>query len=85
MLAAAVRAGADGLFVTPTTFNYSQIKVIVDFAMTNRLPSIFGESDSVSAGGLMSSKNEPNDRSGGMREFFAKRSQSRPKALRARE
>jgi putative tryptophan/tyrosine transport system substrate-binding protein len=53
-LAAAVRSGADGLFVTPTTFNYSQIKVIVDFAMTNRLPSIFGEDDSVSAGGLMS-------------------------------
>jgi putative ABC transport system substrate-binding protein len=54
VLSAAVRAGADGLFVTPGPLNYAQRKVIVDFAMANRLPSIFGESDSVEAGGLMS-------------------------------
>jgi ABC-type uncharacterized transport system substrate-binding protein len=53
-LAGAVRAGTNGLIVTPTPFNYTQMKVIVDFAMTNRLPSIFGEDDSVTAGGLMS-------------------------------
>lgn len=53
-LASAVRAGADGLLVTPTPFNYSQKEVIVAFATTHRLPSIFAEDDSVSAGGLMS-------------------------------
>jgi putative ABC transport system substrate-binding protein len=53
-LAAAVQARADGLLVTPSPLNVSQRKVIVDFAMANRLPSISGDKGLVWAGGLMS-------------------------------
>jgi putative ABC transport system substrate-binding protein len=53
-LAAAVRAGADGLFVTPSPLNTGQYHLIADFAMANRLPSISGDTYFVSAGGLMS-------------------------------
>jgi len=53
-LAAALRAGADGLFVTPSSANIGQYQLIADFAMANRLPSISGSKDFVSVGGLMS-------------------------------
>jgi ABC-type uncharacterized transport system substrate-binding protein len=53
-LAAAAQARADGLLVTPSSLNTSQRKVIVDFAMANRLPSIYGDKVFVMAGGLMS-------------------------------
>jgi putative ABC transport system substrate-binding protein len=53
-LGAAVKARADGLLVTPSPLNWSQRQVIVDFAMANRLPSIYGSKGFVRAGGLMS-------------------------------
>jgi putative tryptophan/tyrosine transport system substrate-binding protein len=53
-LAAAVRAGANGLHVTASPLNSGQRRVIVDFALANRLPSMFGAKDFVTVGGLMS-------------------------------
>jgi putative ABC transport system substrate-binding protein len=53
-LASLVRAGADGLYVSPSVLNVTQRKLIVDFALANRLPSIFGDKQFVSEGGLMS-------------------------------
>jgi len=53
-LAAAVRAGADALYVMPDYVNGSQTNVIVDFARRNRLPTIGGDSYFVDAGGLLS-------------------------------
>ena len=49
-----MRAGANGLYVSPSSLNGSQLKLIVDFASANRLPSIFGDKRYVSEGGLMS-------------------------------
>jgi len=54
VLAAIVRAGANGLFVPPTVLNNGQRKLIADFTLANRLPAIFGDKRFVSAGGLMS-------------------------------
>jgi putative ABC transport system substrate-binding protein len=54
VLGAAAQARADGLLVTPSPLNTSQRKVIVDFAMAQRLPSIYGDKFFVLAGGLMS-------------------------------
>jgi putative ABC transport system substrate-binding protein len=53
-LAAAVQARADGLLVTPSPWNWTQRQAIADFAMANRLPSIYGAKGHVRAGGLMS-------------------------------
>lgn len=54
VLAAVVRAGANGLYVSPSDLNNSQRKLIADFTLANRLPAIFGDTRFVSAGGLMS-------------------------------
>jgi putative ABC transport system substrate-binding protein len=54
VLAAVVRAGANGLYVSPSGLNGRQTKFIADFTLANRLPAIFGDRDFVSAGGLMS-------------------------------
>ena len=53
-LDAILRQRPDGLYATPSSTNAQQRKLIVDFALANRLPSIFGDSRFVSAGGLMS-------------------------------
>jgi len=53
-LAAMVRAGANGLYVSPSSLNGGQTKLIVDFTLASRLPAIFGDKQFVSAGGLMS-------------------------------
>jgi len=54
VLAAVVRAGANGLYVSPNPLNTSQRKLITDFTLANRLPAIFGDRQFVSDGGLMS-------------------------------
>jgi putative ABC transport system substrate-binding protein len=54
VLAAVVRAGANGLYVSPSPLNTSQRKLITDFTLANRLPAIFGDKQFVSEGGLMS-------------------------------
>jgi putative tryptophan/tyrosine transport system substrate-binding protein len=54
VLAAVVRAGANGLYVSPSSLNARQLKLIVDFTLAHRLPAIFGDKRYVSAGGLMS-------------------------------
>jgi putative ABC transport system substrate-binding protein len=56
-----MRAGANGLYVSPSSLNASQGKLIVDFASANRLPSIFGDDRFVSEGGLMSYWTDWND------------------------
>ena len=53
-LVAIAQQRVDGLFVTPNSTNTGQRKLIVDFALANRLPSIFADSRWVSDGGLMS-------------------------------
>jgi len=53
-LAAILQQRADGLYVTPSSTNTRQLKLIVDFALANRLPSMFMDSRWVSSGGLMS-------------------------------
>jgi putative tryptophan/tyrosine transport system substrate-binding protein len=54
VLAAVVRAGANGLYVSPSSLNARQLKLIVDFTSAHRLPTIFGDKRYVSEGGLMS-------------------------------
>jgi len=54
VLAAVVRAGANGLYVSPNPLNTSQRKLITDFTLANGLPAIFGDRQFVSDGGLMS-------------------------------
>ena len=53
-LAALLRERPDGLYATPNSTNSGQRKLITDFALTNRLPSIFADSRWVASGGLMS-------------------------------
>ena len=48
------REHADALIVVPNTVNGNHTKLIVDFAAKYRLPSMFGESGPVRAGGLIS-------------------------------
>jgi putative ABC transport system substrate-binding protein len=48
------REHADALIVIPNTVNGNHTKLIVDFTAKYRLPSMFGESSEVRAGGLMS-------------------------------
>jgi putative ABC transport system substrate-binding protein len=61
VLAAVVRAGANGLYVGPSALNGKQLKLIADFTLANRLPAIFGDKEFVSAGGLMSYWTDWND------------------------
>lgn len=66
-LAAAVKAGADGLHSMPSALNFSQRTVIAEFALANRLPTVSGDTEFVKAGGLLSywtSFDEINRRSG---------------------
>jgi putative tryptophan/tyrosine transport system substrate-binding protein len=53
-LATAGREHANGLFVFPNFINGKHEKLILGFAATNRLPTMFQAADSVAAGGLMS-------------------------------
>ena len=48
------RARADALYVFPNPINGGHGKTISDFATANRLPTMYGERESVEAGGLMS-------------------------------
>ena len=48
------RARADALYVFPNSINHAHGKTILDFATANRLPTMYGERESVEAGGLMS-------------------------------
>jgi putative ABC transport system substrate-binding protein len=48
------RQHADALLVTPSPLNFRFLKPIVEFAITNRLPAMFGDRAFVEAGGLMS-------------------------------
>ncbi|HEY8245461.1 MAG TPA: ABC transporter substrate-binding protein [Casimicrobiaceae bacterium] len=53
-LSTALRGRADGLYATNSALNISKLRVIVDFAKANGLPSMFEDRRFVSAGGLMS-------------------------------
>jgi ABC-type uncharacterized transport system substrate-binding protein len=53
-LASILQQGADGFLAFTNATNSGQRTVIADFALANRLPSIFGDSRFVLAGGLMS-------------------------------
>jgi putative ABC transport system substrate-binding protein len=53
-LASILQQRADGLYATPNAPNTREGKLIIDFALANRLPSIFGDSRWVRGGGLMS-------------------------------
>ena len=44
----------DALYVLPNSTNSGQRKLIIDFALANRLPSVFADSRWVAQGGLMS-------------------------------
>ena len=48
------RERADALFVAPSSENYAQGRLIVDFTTSNRLPSIHAFREAVEVGGLMS-------------------------------
>ena len=52
--AIAAQEHADGLFVFPNFINGKHQKLILDFAATHRLPTVFQDADSVAAGGLIS-------------------------------
>ena len=52
--ASAIREHANGLFVFPNFINNKHLKLILDFAATHRLPTMFQDARSVAAGGLMS-------------------------------
>ena len=52
--AAAAREDVDALFVFPNFINGKHRKLILDFAASHRLPTMFQESDAVTEGGLMS-------------------------------
>src|SRR5262249_37064402 len=49
------------LLVTPSPLNYRVLKPIVEFAIANRLPAMFGDRAFVEAGGLMSHWTNWND------------------------
>jgi len=49
-----IREQADSLFVFPNFINNRHLKLILDFAATHRLPTMFQDARSVAAGGLMS-------------------------------
>jgi ABC-type uncharacterized transport system substrate-binding protein len=53
-LVALTRMHADGLYVFPNAINGGHYRAILDFAVANKLPVIYGEREAVDAGGLMS-------------------------------
>jgi putative ABC transport system substrate-binding protein len=53
-LAALTSARPDALYVLPNSVNGAHMRAILDFAATNRLPTMHGDSGWVKAGGLMS-------------------------------
>jgi putative ABC transport system substrate-binding protein len=53
-LAAILQEQPDGLYVLPSSTNTRQLKLILDFALANRLPAIYMDARWVSPGGLMS-------------------------------
>ena len=53
-LATALREQANGLFVYPNFINGKHEKLILEFAATNRVPTMFQTPNPVAAGGLMS-------------------------------
>jgi putative ABC transport system substrate-binding protein len=53
-LAAILQQRSDALYALPNSTNTGQRKLILDFALANRLPSIFADSRWVAQGGLMS-------------------------------
>ena len=53
-VATLTRARPDALFTLPNSINYAHMKAILNFAATNRLPTMFIDRDPVEAGGLMS-------------------------------
>jgi ABC-type uncharacterized transport system substrate-binding protein len=53
-LAAILQQRPDGLYATPSSMNTGQMRLILDFALANRLPTIFMDARWVSRGGLMS-------------------------------
>jgi putative ABC transport system substrate-binding protein len=52
--ATAIREHVDSLFVFPNFINNKHLMLILDFAATHRLPTMFQDDRSVAAGGLMS-------------------------------
>ena len=52
-LTAILRERPDALFVTPDPFFYTQRARIIDFALTSRIPAIYGLKEFVTDGGLM--------------------------------
>jgi putative ABC transport system substrate-binding protein len=60
-LATAGRNHADGLFVFPNPVNGKYRKLILEFAATHRLATVFQDSGAVAAGGLMSYYSNWND------------------------
>jgi len=54
VLEAAITAASDAIFVTASPLNSRHQERIVHFTLKHRLPSVFGDSDFVDAGGLMS-------------------------------
>jgi len=53
-LATILQQRPDGLYVLPSSTNTGQRKLIIDFALENRRPSVFADSRWVAPGGLMS-------------------------------
>ena len=53
-LAAIAWGRSDGLYVLPSSTNTGQRNLILDFALANRVPSIFADARWVARGGLMS-------------------------------
>jgi len=51
--AAVTEARADALLVSETAATFVRQRLVIDFASRNRLPAIYGYTDSVKAGGLM--------------------------------
>jgi ABC-type uncharacterized transport system substrate-binding protein len=54
VFAAMSRARPDGLYVTASVLMRANRKLIADFALKSRLPSVYGIREAVDAGGLMS-------------------------------
>jgi putative tryptophan/tyrosine transport system substrate-binding protein len=54
VFAAMSKARPDGLYVTPSVLMRANRKLIADFALKSRLPSVYGIREAVDTGGLMS-------------------------------
>jgi ABC-type uncharacterized transport system substrate-binding protein len=54
VLKAVVRDRPDALYIPDFGVNYRNMKLIVDFAMTHRVPAVYMDREYVEAGGLMS-------------------------------